>query len=296
MELKLFHMGGIESLNNEQKTIATEFINKQAYTVIATNNSQTGVRLSCLSNMPEQKLDTLYFGTDSASTKIANIKSNAQCEILYTDGNSQLMLSGNAVVITDIEIKKSKWIDMMYEHFKDGPESEEYSLIEFRTSQARIMLAAESEYEVVKTESFPIVGIAIRTTNENNQSAADIGQLWSRFWNESVAANIPNRINDDAYCVYTEYDGDFTKPYTCIVGCCVESLDNIPQGMKGVTIEAGGYAKLTAKGNLNEGVVVKEWTKLWSSGLNRKYKTDYEHYVATSNPENAEVDIFIGIS
>jgi len=146
-------------------------------------------------------------------------------------------------------------------------------------------------------QKFNIIGISIRTTNENEQSGKDIPALWDRFISEGIAKKIPNKINHSIYSVYTDYEKDHTKPYTTILGCMVESLDLIPEEMVGITIETGSYEKFIAKGNLNEGIVINEWIKIWNSDLNRSFTSDFEIYgEKAQNPENAEVDIFIAIN
>jgi predicted transcriptional regulator YdeE len=50
------------------------------------------------------------------------------------------------------------------------------------------------------------------------------------------------------------------------------------------------------KGNILQGVVFDEWTKIWNSDLERAFTADFEVYGEKSlNPENAEVDIFIAV-
>lgn len=143
---------------------------------------------------------------------------------------------------------------------------------------------------------FAIIGIAVRTTNENGQTATDIPALWNRFMAENILAKIPNRLSDDIYSVYTEYEKDFTKPYTTILGCKVSHLEHIPEGLVGKTFEEGNYSRFTAKGNLSHGAVYNEWEKIWNSGFERKYTVDFEIYgEKAQNPENAEVPIFIAI-
>lgn len=146
-------------------------------------------------------------------------------------------------------------------------------------------------------QKFNIIGISIRTTNENEQSRKDIPALWDKFISEGIAEKIPNKINHSIYSVYTDYEKDHTKPYTTILGCAVESLDLIPEGMIGKVIETASYEKFTAKGNLNNGIVINEWIKIWNSDLNRSFTSDFEIYgEKAQNPENAEVDIFIAIN
>lgn len=150
--------------------------------------------------------------------------------------------------------------------------------------------------ELITIEEFFIIGLSIRTTNENEQSATDIPALWNKFMTENTIENIPNKIDSSIYSVYTEYEKDYTKPYTTILGCKVSSLENIPAGMTGKTIAKETYKQFTAKGNLADGIVIQKWIEIWNTDLNRKYTADFEIYgEKASNPENAEVPIFIAL-
>ena len=111
-----------------------------------------------------------------------------------------------------------------------------------------------------------------------------------------ILEQIPNKIDNSIYCIYTEYEKDHTKPYTTILGCKVSSLENVPNGMVGKTIEEAMYSKHIATGNILQGIVFNEWTKIWNSDLERTFTADFEIYgEKAQNPENAEVDIFIAI-
>ena len=145
-------------------------------------------------------------------------------------------------------------------------------------------------------QNFSIIGISVRTTNENEQSAKDIPAIWNRLLSEEILSKIPNKVSNDIVCVYTDYEKDHTKPYTTILGAIVSNLDLVPEGMTGKTIEGINYEKFTAKGNLAEAIVINEWIKIWNSDLKRTFTSDFEIYGENAqNPENAEVDIFIAI-
>jgi predicted transcriptional regulator YdeE len=149
---------------------------------------------------------------------------------------------------------------------------------------------------MIQKPSFQVIGISIRTTNENGQSANDIPALWEKFMSEALIEKIPNRVNDTLYCIYTNYEKDHTKPYTTILGCQVENLNEIPEGMIGKTFEEANYQKFTAKGNLMQGAVFNEWTRIWNAEIPRTFIADFEVYDEKShNPEDAEVEIFIGV-
>lgn len=145
-------------------------------------------------------------------------------------------------------------------------------------------------------QKFNVIGISIRTTNEDGQSGKDIPALWNKFMTEEIQGKIPNKVSGDIFCIYTDYEKDHTKPYTTILGCKVESLDNIPEDMVGKTIESADYEELIAKGNLSDGIVYNKWLEIWNSDLNRSFTADFEVYGSkTQNPENAEVDIYIAL-
>lgn len=144
--------------------------------------------------------------------------------------------------------------------------------------------------------SFPVIGITVRTSNAEGKAAIDIPELWDKFWALDVATQIPGRLNNDIYSIYTDYEGDYTQPYTTLIGYKVENLDHIPEGFTGIMIEEGPYLKCTAKGRLSDGIVFNAWTEIWNSKVSRAYTADFEVYgVRSQHPEDAEVDIFLAV-
>lgn len=148
----------------------------------------------------------------------------------------------------------------------------------------------------VNIQPFQVIGIWVRTSNENNLAEKDIPNLWSRFANENILNTIPNKIDNTIYSIYTDYEQDHTKPYTTLLGCKVSSLDIIPDGMIGKSFEGGTYMKFLAKGNLMEGLVIKKWLEIWEMNLNRVFTTDLEVYGEKAlKPSEAEIDILIAV-
>ena len=116
------------------------------------------------------------------------------------------------------------------------------------------------------------------------------------FLSNQIIDKIPNKVDLAVYSMYTDYEKDYTKPYTTLIGCKVSSLENIPIGMIGRQIVGGTYKKITAKGNLTDGIVYNEWVSIWNSDLKRTYSADFEIYGGKSrNPCDAEVNIFVAI-
>ncbi len=142
---------------------------------------------------------------------------------------------------------------------------------------------------------FKIIGISTETTNQDGQSLEDLGQLWGRFFTENIIEKIPNRINDEIYSIYTDYESDFTGKYTTIIGVKVSSLNEIPEGFIGREFKNQNFIKFTAKGTMPN-AVAETWKEIWEKNkeLNRSYTYDFEVYREKSqNGENSEVDIFI---
>jgi len=149
----------------------------------------------------------------------------------------------------------------------------------------------------VKIEPFKVIGISVRTTNENGQGAKDIGALWGKFMSENSLEAIPNKVDNTIYSIYTDYESDHTQPYTTIIGCKVTTLETIPNGMVGKAFSSGNYMKITAKGDLTKGLIANEWFKIWDMDLNRTYTADFEVYgEKAQNPTNAEVDFLIAVT
>lgn len=143
---------------------------------------------------------------------------------------------------------------------------------------------------------FYIIGMAVRTTNENGQSATDIPELWSRFMQQGIMTTIPGKLSNDLYCIYTDYEKDYMKPYTTVLGCKVDNIDTVPEGLVGKRLPGGTYTIFTAKGKLSGNIVYNTWTSIWAMDIARAYTADFEIYgVKAQNVNNAEVEIYIAV-
>lgn len=148
----------------------------------------------------------------------------------------------------------------------------------------------------VKVDSFNVIGISVRTTNENGQAGKDIPLLWEKMIRENILNSIPNRVDNTIYSIYTDYEKDHTRPYTTVLGCKVENLENIPEGMTGYSFNGGDYIKFITKGDPSKDLVINEWMKIWGMDLDRLFTADFEVYgEKAQNPSDTEVDIFIAV-
>lgn len=151
--------------------------------------------------------------------------------------------------------------------------------------------------EKVTVQPFYIIGLSVKTTNADGKGAQDIASLWQKFMYENILEKIPNKVDPTIYSIYTDYEGDYTQPYLTLLGCKVENLDQVPEGLTAKSFDGGSYLKMTAKGDLSQGLVVNQWTKIWNTDLDRAYTADFEVFgQKAQNPADAEIDFFIAVN
>ena len=151
------------------------------------------------------------------------------------------------------------------------------------------------KYELIELDEFKIIGKSVRTINWGSKSLNDMGELWNNFLNNNLIEKIPNKLSDDIYCLYTDYESDYKSYYTAILGCKVISLNSIPEGFIGRTIPTLTYNKIPSIGKIPESIF-KSWQEIWQSDIKRKYIADFEVYGESSKDlTNAKVEIYLSI-
>lgn len=140
------------------------------------------------------------------------------------------------------------------------------------------------------------MGIECRTVNTPQAAPIDIAKLWQTFYEEDVLSRIPGKASEDIICLYCNYEGDYTKPYTAIIGCFVDTLDKIPEGMVVKKLPASSYQIFQALGE-HPAAVIQTWQEIWQTPeLKRTYTGDYEVYgknFFSHSPQ--EVEIYLAV-
>ncbi len=156
--------------------------------------------------------------------------------------------------------------------------------------------------KVVEETGFTVVGISIRTNNAKETSGKGvIPQRWDRFMKEGLLNTIPNKVDSNILAVYTDYENDANGEYTFMIGAKVSSADGVPPGMVAKKVPAGRYAVFTSEKGFVGKVVPQTWNRIYtapksSPGGNRAYRADFEVYdQRAADPQNAQVDIYVGI-
>lgn len=149
-------------------------------------------------------------------------------------------------------------------------------------------------FEIIQEPAFSIIGITCRTSNAPEHAPIDIPKLWERFFQDNIQAQIPNKISNEIFGVYCDYEDDYTKPYSLVIGCKVSSTDGIPQGMVCKTMPATSYAVFHAIGEHPKSLIAT-WQEIWATPLKRTYTGDFECYGEKFSKSPQQVDIYIAI-
>ncbi len=150
-------------------------------------------------------------------------------------------------------------------------------------------------FEEVTLEELSVVGISVRTTNQKGQSQKDISKLWSKFMGENIAEKIPNKVNDNIYCIYTDYESDYMGAYTTILGYRVSSIENLPKGLSQKNIPASNYNLFKSTGKLPY-CVLNTWKQIWELGIRRKYLADFDVYPPDAfSSESPAVETYLSV-
>ena len=84
-------------------------------------------------------------------------------------------------------------------------------------------------YNIVTAPAMKIIGMANKTTNDNQQSAHDLPQFWHTYLTENIEDNIPHKKEPlQKIGLYTDYN---PQGYTAIIGACVKTLDDVPASL-----------------------------------------------------------------
>ena len=151
------------------------------------------------------------------------------------------------------------------------------------------------KYEIVELEEKVITGIRIKTTNQDGKAMQDIGMTWQKLFANGIYEKIPNKVNGKTIGLYTEYEGDYTKPYTFIAGAEVSREEQSGEEIESTIISKGKYAKFIIIGDVQNSVG-QAWQEIWNMNLKRKYTCDFEEYQNNSKDmQKQEIHIYIAL-
>lgn len=144
------------------------------------------------------------------------------------------------------------------------------------------------------SEPIKIIGIQIKTTNDNCVAFKEIPLHWEKFFSEAVLDKIPNKTSKEIYGVYTNFENEGKNnegEYSFTIGAPVNSLDVIPDGFESVVIPNSSYQVFSSENGQPEKIGEK-WQEIWKHDFQRTrtHFLEFEKY-----SENNDIDIFIGV-
>ncbi len=157
---------------------------------------------------------------------------------------------------------------------------------------------------VTELPEIKLLGILCRTNNtaEMNISSAKIAPTIQKYFRQALGEEIPNRKNPGTtYCVYTDYESDFTGDYTYFIGEEVKFVGDSMEGFSSIIIPAQNYAKFTSKPGIMPEVCIDMWQNIWKMksgelGGKRAYLADFEVYDKRAlDPSKTVLDIYVGV-
>ncbi|NGX45333.1 MAG: hypothetical protein K940chlam2_00482 [Chlamydiae bacterium] len=154
-------------------------------------------------------------------------------------------------------------------------------------------------------EQVKLVGISVRTSY-NIEQAMEKGRIYPcvmHYFQTALFEKIPNRKNPGTtFCVYTDYESDYTGTYTYFIGEEVTSFeDKMAEELNTMIIPQQSYAKFTTKPLPMPEVVVESWKKIWAMsasdlGAKRRYDADFEVYdERAADHDNIILDLYVGV-
>jgi len=144
---------------------------------------------------------------------------------------------------------------------------------------------------VTQTKPIRVVGLELRTSNE--QAFETIPAHWQKFFQQGVLGNIPDKLSEDVYAVYT----NFANPgknnegqYSLIIGAEVGANSAVPQGLTETVIPASKRVVFEVEAGHPEKVGAK-WQEIWAKkDLKNSYLADYEKYA-----KSGQIHILVGV-
>ena len=133
-----------------------------------------------------------------------------------------------------------------------------------------------------------MLGREIYTTNERPK---ELGDHWHAFYAGGAGGDIPGRISEDIFAVYSDYEGDENMPYRFFIGVEVNPGQPVPEGMCLREIPHAEFMCFRTEGE-QPAALIQKWGEIHAADLQRSFQLDFEVHSANSP---GRIDIWIGL-
>jgi predicted transcriptional regulator YdeE len=146
--------------------------------------------------------------------------------------------------------------------------------------------------QTVLTAPLTILGRELRTSNA--EAFRTIPPFWGEFTATGSLGQIPDRLSDDLYAVYTNFANegvDNTGIYSLVIGGLVAPDADVPDGLIKVTVPASERVIFPVHHGRND-LVGEQWQRIWAGpDLRQTYIADFERYAP-----DGTIEISIGVA
>jgi predicted transcriptional regulator YdeE len=119
------------------------------------------------------------------------------------------------------------------------------------------------EVEIVDREEMSVTALVLHTTFAANKQAEEIPPFFHRVMEEETLEGVPNRLNANQICVVVRKAG--SPEFDYYMGVETDGLAHVPEGMEGIIILAGKYARtaFVKRGNADVLAAFRYVTENW---------------------------------
>lgn len=129
----------------------TEELMAKAETAALTSIDENGYpRTATMSSLKTEGVDTVWFSTGTSSHKTVNYKRNSKASVCYNLNGNNVTLTGDVVIVDDMNIKKQMWLDWFIKHFPKGVDDPEYCILKFETKYIQAYIDDEFDEVNIK--------------------------------------------------------------------------------------------------------------------------------------------------
>ena len=116
---------------NELRQKIVAFFKTYEYSNLITVDVSGTPRGRMMENLPFGDDLVCWFATGTSSNKIREIQTNPKVSVfLYRPGDhSSICMQGEAMVVTDVALRKERWKEKWAVYWPDGPTNEDFTLI-----------------------------------------------------------------------------------------------------------------------------------------------------------------------
>lgn len=121
--------------------IVRKIVESQNYCTLITANEQGSPNARVVQPLPPEADFTHWFGTSPRSRKARDIRQHPAVTILYfaAHGMSYVTLQGEARLVDNLNERQTHWAEGWRMFFPDGPEGDDYTLIQFKPARIELM-------------------------------------------------------------------------------------------------------------------------------------------------------------